>query len=72
MWVRDFLAADLADELACGVRILTYGYDSTLLASTSNAGIAEFARAFLETLKSARRADDVRFLSGCGDGERAN
>lgn len=59
MWVRDFLTRDLDHQLGGGIRVLTYGYDSTLLDNNSNAGISEFARSFLETLKNARRLPDV-------------
>lgn len=62
MWPRDFLTKDLDHQLAGGTRVLTYGYDSTLLANNSNAGVSEFARSFLETLKNARRFPDVRIL----------
>lgn len=61
MWVRDFLPSDLAHDVRGGIRILTYGYDSTLFANNSNAGISEFSRAFLETLKNARAQSDVSF-----------
>lgn len=60
MWVRDFLGADLEDGVAGGIRILTYGYDSTLLANNSNAGVSEFARSFLEAIENARRSPHVR------------
>lgn len=59
MWVRDFLGGDLDDGIAGGIRILTYGYDSTLLANDSNAGVSEFARAFLEAIENARRLPHV-------------
>lgn len=59
MWVRDFFTRDLDHQLGGGTRVLTYGYDSTLLENNSNAGISEFARTFLETLKNAHRLPDV-------------
>lgn len=60
MWIRDFLAKDLSHKVSGKPRILTYGYDTKLLANTSNAGIREFSRAFLEAIKNARRLPDVR------------
>lgn len=56
MWIQDFLAQDLAEN---DIRILTYGYDSTLLKSTSNAGLREFAFEFLCASDLARRNFEV-------------
>lgn len=62
MWVRDFLAMDLDQDVEAGIRILTYGYDSALFANNSTAGISEFARAFLEAIKNSRRLPGVRIV----------
>lgn len=63
MWVRDFLASDL-DHYAPGpVRILTYGYDSTLFANNSNAGISEFSRCFLDAITNSRRESNASIPS---------
>ncbi|KAH0541631.1 hypothetical protein FGG08_003921 [Glutinoglossum americanum] len=49
MWLRDYLP-----ETIPGARILTYGYDTKLLVSQSNASILEFSRKFLESVKAVR------------------
>lgn len=54
MWLRDFLP-----EHVPTVRILTYGYDSALLGSASNASIYDFAMRFLQALKAARSHEEV-------------
>jgi hypothetical protein len=59
MWIRDFLAGDIEHRQAPRVRILTYGYDSRLLSSTSAAGITEFAQGLLESVTNAHRLSDV-------------
>lgn len=59
MWVRDFLRPDLDHHVDGGIRILTYGYDSTLLDNDSNAGISEYSRSFLEAIENARRLRHV-------------
>jgi hypothetical protein len=67
MWLRDFLADDLRNG-DYDTRILTYGYDSTLVGSASDASIHEFARRLLEALKDSRRRTDVSVglvLDGC-------
>ena len=57
MWIQDFLVPDLQEY---NFRILTYGYDSRLPGSTSNAGISEFAHGFLQSFFSARQSNNVR------------
>ena len=57
MWIQDFLVPDLQQY---NFRILTYGYDSQLPGSTSNAGISEFAQGFLQSYCSARQSNIVR------------
>lgn len=49
MWLRDFLPEDLPNA-----RILTYGYDTKLVGSLSNARISEYAKQFLESIEDAR------------------
>ena len=57
MWIQDFLVPDLQPY---NIRILTYGYDSRLPGSTSNAGISEFAQGFLHSFCNARQSENVR------------
>src|SRR5213078_102810 len=57
MWIQDFLVPDLQPY---NIRILTYGYDSQLPGSTSNAGISEFAQGFLRSFCNARQSKNVR------------
>src|SRR5256884_5742203 len=57
MWIQDFLVPDLQPY---NIRILTYGYESRLPGSTSNAGISEFAQGFLHSISNARRSKNVR------------
>ncbi|KAA8913656.1 hypothetical protein FN846DRAFT_929114 [Sphaerosporella brunnea] len=55
MWLRDFLPSDLPN-----VRILTFGYDSTLRDSTSTGSIQQFSRAFLDGVNSERTGEKER------------
>ncbi|KAL0631516.1 hypothetical protein Q9L58_009624, partial [Maublancomyces gigas] len=55
MWLRDFLP-----EYVPTARIMTYGYDSTLVNSDSTASIREFSQNFLEALSTVRRANSRR------------
>lgn len=48
MWLRDFLP-----DYVPNARILTYGYDSTLLKNKSTASIREFSHNFLQALGAA-------------------
>lgn len=59
MWVRDFLVKDLEYQHRGKVRVLTYGYDAKLLASSSTAGIGEFACSLLDAVGNARRYPEV-------------
>lgn len=59
MWIRDFLAEDLDHDSLGKCRILTYGYDSRLVANDSRAGVCEFSRSFLEAIKNSRRLDNA-------------
>lgn len=54
MWLRDFLPEHIPSA-----RILTYGYDSTLLKNNSTASILEVSRNLLEALNTARVRDEV-------------
>lgn len=54
MWLRDFLPENVP-----GARILTYGYDSTLLGNSSTASIREFSRNLLGDLNTVRANEDV-------------
>jgi hypothetical protein len=49
MWLRDFLP-----EFVPTARILIYGYDSQLKESSSFASIFEFAKQFLDAVKTIR------------------
>lgn len=60
MWIRDFLARDFDHDDPGKFRLLTYGYDSALVANNSNAGISEFSKTFLRAIQNARRNPDVR------------
>jgi hypothetical protein len=51
MWLRDFLPVDLRDA---NVRILTFGYNSTLKDSTSTGSLQDFSRQLLDGVNSAR------------------
>jgi hypothetical protein len=53
MWLRDFLPEDLNQD-GHHVRILTYGYDSTLVGSSSDASVHDSARRLLEAVKDSR------------------
>lgn len=55
MWLRDIIPIDLPNA-----RILTYGYDTKLAGSKSNARISEYAKQFLETVMDARHGDPHR------------
>ena len=49
MWLRDFLPGSISKA-----RILTYGYDTKLPGSQSNASILEMSRKLLESIKTTR------------------
>ncbi|KAK2590746.1 hypothetical protein QQS21_011558 [Conoideocrella luteorostrata] len=51
MWLRDFLPESIPNA-----RILTYGYDTKLPGSQSNASIVELSRRLLESIKTTRDA----------------
>ncbi|KAL0632798.1 hypothetical protein Q9L58_008314 [Maublancomyces gigas] len=54
MWLRDFLP-----EHVPGARILTYGYDSTLLGNNSTASFREFSCNLLGDLNNVRAGEDA-------------
>ncbi|KAI5839423.1 ankyrin repeat-containing domain protein [Morchella snyderi] len=61
MWLRDYLPGDL-EHNGYRARILTYGYDTTLIASHSHAEIYHFSKQFTEAVKGARSRDPTRPL----------
>ncbi|SPO05328.1 uncharacterized protein DNG_08015 [Cephalotrichum gorgonifer] len=52
VWLRDFLPADLPN-----IRVLLYGYDTTLRGSLSKQSIADLGSAFLEQIVAYRSRD---------------
>jgi hypothetical protein len=54
VWLRDYLPKDIPNT-----RVLTYGYNTTILKSKSKASIEHLALNFLESLKSFRRSRSV-------------
>jgi hypothetical protein len=57
VWLRDFLPRDLPN-----VRVLLYGYDSTLSDSLSKQSIEDLGRALLEHITAFRTNDGVSDL----------
>lgn len=55
MWLRDLMPSDLPTA-----RVFTYGYDTKLAGSKSNARISDYAKQFLHTVADARRCDPQR------------
>lgn len=55
MWLRDFLP-----EAVPNARILTYGYDTKLPGSQSEASIPDLSRRLLESIKTIRSGHTVR------------
>lgn len=55
MWLRDFLPESIPNA-----RILTYGYDTKLPGSQSEASILELSRRLLESIKTTRDPTKVR------------
>ena len=57
MWLRDFLPQSIPNA-----RILTYGYDTRLPGSRSEASILELSKRFLESIKTTRSGQAVRIV----------
>lgn len=55
MWLRDIIPTDIPTA-----RILTYGYDTKLVGSNSDACILDYAKQFLATVTDARCRDPYR------------
>ena len=55
VWIRDYLSDDKVNA-----RVLTYGYDTTLVRSRSKCSIHDLAMGLLEALKSSRTNEKVR------------
>ena len=54
LWLRDWLAGDIPN-----IRVLLYGYDTTLLKSNAKSSIEDLGRRFLESLTAFRTSDGV-------------
>jgi hypothetical protein len=54
MWLRDFLP-----DVVPKTRIMTYGYDTKLPGSQSEASIMDLSRKLLESIKTARAGESV-------------
>lgn len=54
VWLRDWLPKDVPH-----IRVLLYGYDTTLLKNDSKSSIEDLGRAFLESLETFRRNTNV-------------
>jgi len=55
MWLRDFLPQDVKN-----IRIMTYGYDSSLLGPEKNSmRMSDYRGNFMEQLKNSRRSAKV-------------
>jgi hypothetical protein len=55
LWLRDFLPEDLP-----GVRVFTYGYNSTFVFSRETGNLRDYARDLLENIRSIRTHSEVR------------
>ncbi|KAF8241753.1 hypothetical protein K440DRAFT_677005 [Wilcoxina mikolae CBS 423.85] len=59
MWLQDFLPSDIRN-----IRIMTYGYNSTLVGpNTVNDGMLEYRRNLVHQLENARSSQEVTFVS---------
>lgn len=54
IWLRDFLPGDIPN-----IRVLLYGYDTSILQNDSKESIGDLGRHFLESLKAFRVLDNV-------------
>jgi len=56
MWLRDFLPNDVKN-----IRIMTYGYDSSLIGPIYNSmRMSDYRGNFIQQLKNSRRSVEVR------------
>lgn len=60
VWIRDYLPDDKFNA-----RVMTYGYDTTLVRSKSKNSIHDLAIGLLEALKSSRTEEKVRTTATC-------
>jgi hypothetical protein len=59
MWLRDFLPKDIKN-----IRIMTYGYDSSLLGPEKNSmRMSDYRGNFMEQLKNSRRSAEVAIVA---------
>ena len=58
LWLRDWLPDDISN-----IRVLLYGYDTTLLKSNAKSSIEDLGRRFLESLTAFRTSDEVGLSS---------
>jgi len=63
VWLRDFLPKDVPN-----IRVLLYGYDTTLADSRSKQSIEDLGAAFLEQIIAFRARDGVRDFQCCAAG----
>jgi hypothetical protein len=54
MWLMDFLPCDVS-----GIRIMSYGYNSSLIENTVDDSILDYKRDFIHTLTNSRRQAEV-------------
>ena len=57
MWLRDSLPFDLK-----GVRVLLYGYDTSLIGSQTFQSIDDIAIAFCERIRGIREHENVSYV----------
>ena len=55
VWLRDFLPKDIP-----AIRVLLYGYDSTLMDGDSKSSISDLGKAFLESTRAFRSETRTR------------
>jgi hypothetical protein len=54
MWLKDFLPKNVEN-----IRIMTYGYDSSLMGGQGNARLADYRRNFIQQLENSRSSAKV-------------
>ena len=58
MWLKDFLPYDIPN-----IRIMTYGYDSSLVGSSrTNSRLLDYQRSFTQEIENARSSVPVSIL----------